>query len=307
MTYFVQIKPSGYLLLVEEDETILAAALRQGFEIPYSCGSATCGTCMGKVLSGTYTYGTVEPYALSTEQRAEQYALFCSVRPTSDLIIELEDVYSPNFIPVQKAEYTVADYKIFPHDIYQVFLEPEKKKITYHAGQHIKILCRDGITLPFSIANAPTSNGNIELHIKHIAQNPYTSEIIEKIIQKKSLELRGPYGKMQYCPELPFPMIFISGSNGLVPLKALIEEALASKDNRKLHLYWGCKIASELYLKDYFQNLTTQHPNFKFTPIVAEQTLDWQGTTKLITDAIIQEYPHLDQQMLLSKTASNRN
>ena len=74
MDHIVQIKPSGYLLFVTEGESVLEAALRQGYEFPYSCGSGTCGTCMGKVLSGTFTYGDVEPYALDEAAENEDGA-----------------------------------------------------------------------------------------------------------------------------------------------------------------------------------------------------------------------------------------
>ena len=298
MTYFIQIKPSGYLLLVNEHETVLDAAIRQGYEIPYSCGSATCGTCMGKVLSGTYTYGNVEPYALDSNAKEENYALFCSVQPTSDMVIELNDVYGPEFLPVQKVEYQVIDSKPLTDDIIQVSLKPEKKKLNYRAGQHVKVICSDGSHLPFSIANAPSRNEIIELHIKNVKNNLNVQELLSKIADKKILELRGPYGKMIYRSEPNLPLIFVAGGTGIVPLKAIIEDAFEKDDRRNIHLYWGVTHASDLYYCDDFAALAAKHSNFSFIPVVTLQDDYWKGKTGLLLEVIEKEHAQLKDHLV---------
>ena len=295
MPYIIQIKPSNYLLFVNENETVLDAALRQGFEIPYSCGSATCGTCMGQVISGTYSYGNIEPYALDAQARADNFALFCSVRPTSDMVIELNDVYGPEFVPPMKAEYEVSEHTVLAQDIYHVILEPSKKALKYHAGQHIQILCTDGAALPYSIANAPLGDGKIELYIKALPSNAYVSEVIQKITEKKTLQLRGPYGKMLWHKQPDLPILFIAGGTGVVPFKALIEQAIMDHDPRTLHLYWGATTADELYLHDYFQTLAHEHSQFTFTPVITQQSEYWQGETGLVQDVILDAHSDMTQ------------
>ena len=293
MSHIVQIKPSGYLLFVVDGESVLDAALRQGYEFPYSCGSGTCGTCMGKVLSGTFTYGDAEPYALDQEAMQEHFALFCLAKPTSDMIIEIEDVYGPEYLPVRKAEYLVSHYQELANNIYQIFLTPTAKKIQYHAGQYLKIICETGIPLPFSIANAPQEDGQLELQIKAITDNPYTREIIEKAKNKTALSLRGPYGKVLYRDQPQRPIIFVAGGTGIVPLKAIIEQALKSKDTRSMHLYWSARTPDDIYLYQQMQQLAKQHPNFNFTAMVQQPTTYWQGATGSIEGIITQNYDDL--------------
>ncbi len=48
MSYQVTIEPIGTTIEVEEDQTILDAALRQGVWLPFACGHGTCGTCKSK-------------------------------------------------------------------------------------------------------------------------------------------------------------------------------------------------------------------------------------------------------------------
>ncbi len=270
MTYAVLIKPSNYTVFVEPHETVLDAALRQGYDFPYSCRSATCATCMGKVLSGQFNYGDTEPYALDDEAEANGYALFCSVIPTSDLIIEVEDVFGPEFKPVRTIEYKIESQQILGENLHQLFLAPTgDKQINYIAGQYINIMCGDGIPVPFSIANAPVEgNSQLELHIHDAPHSTHTKEILQKISEQKTLTVKGPYGKMIYRPEPKLPIIFLASGTGIVPLKAIIEDMLANNIRQSMHLYWGVKQENYLYLNELLQRWAKHIPTFKYTPII---------------------------------------
>lgn len=90
MTYQVHIKPSELTIEVRPGETVLEAAIRQNVEFPYSCRSAICSTCRGRVISGKITYNDEEIYGIDEEEQQQGYALFCSAIPQSDLIIEVD-------------------------------------------------------------------------------------------------------------------------------------------------------------------------------------------------------------------------
>ena len=293
MTHIIQIKPSGNLLFVKDGDTVLQTALGAGYEFPYSCGSATCGTCMGKVLHGGYSYGSVEPYALDEDAQDNGFALFCSVKPTSDMIIEVEDVYAPHFLPARKADYKITDVRILDNDVYQVFLAPKKKSLQHHAGQYLKIITDENIPLPFSIASAPQADGSLELQIKNSPDHQLTSEIIDKIKARKSLTLRGPYGTVRYYDELDLPIIFMAGGTGIVPLKALIEKALSTQPQQALHLYWGGSHQRDMYLFDHMLALAEQHEHFSFTPVLKSADETWQGEIGLVHQIIAQQHADL--------------
>jgi CDP-4-dehydro-6-deoxyglucose reductase len=293
MTYIVQIKPSGNLLFVEPGHTVLQTALKAGYEFPYSCGSATCGSCMGKVLNGAFTYGHVQPYALDEAAQEDGFALFCSVQPTSDMVIEVEDVYAPGFIPARKAEYQVENHTKLTDDIYQVTLTPKKKPLNYHAGQYMKIIADDGIPVPFSIASLPKDDGVVELQIKTINDNVYSKEFIEKIVAKKNLLLRGPYGNVRYYGELDLPIIFMAGGTGIVPIKALIEKALSHDKPQELYLFWGGRKRADLYLFEHMQALADQHPRFHFIPVLSGTEEYWQGETGLVHEVIAKQHDNM--------------
>ncbi len=52
MTKTVTLMPAGKRFQVEEGETVLVAALRQGIHLPYGCRTGSCGTCRAHCLEG---------------------------------------------------------------------------------------------------------------------------------------------------------------------------------------------------------------------------------------------------------------
>src|SRR5690606_35110089 len=101
MSYKVTIQPSGNTFTVEEDETVLHAALDDGFHLPYGCRNGACGSCKGKLLSGEIDYGTYQETALTAEERAAGCALFCVAKPRGDLVIESREINAVKDIVVR--------------------------------------------------------------------------------------------------------------------------------------------------------------------------------------------------------------
>ncbi len=284
--YVVTIKPCNYTLFVNKGETVLDAALRQGFDFPYSCRSATCASCMGKVLSGQYNYGHIEPYALDEAEQSEGFALFCSVYPETDLIIQMNDVVGPEYIPVKTLEYQIQQHQVLAENIHQIMLAPlTEKALRYHPGQYVKILSDDA-AVPFSIANMPNAEQSIELHIHDAKNNVYTKQLLEKIRNKENLTLKGPFGRVILHAEPRLPIIFAASGTGFAPCKAMLEQLHSKQDSRPIHLFWGND--GDAYLKNLGEQWATQYPNFQFTAIDYSQQQD-------LANAITATYSDLSQ------------
>ena len=97
----VTLKPSDHAFTVKAGETILDAALRKGFVISYGCRNGACGTCKGKVLSGTVDYGNHQASALPESEKRQGFALFCQARPLGDVVIECREVGATRDIQIR--------------------------------------------------------------------------------------------------------------------------------------------------------------------------------------------------------------
>lgn len=88
MTHTVTIQSSGVQFTVEEGESVLHAARRNGIAFPCGCHTGVCGACISRILSGQMFYPGGQPMALFGEH--EDKGLCCVGFPRSDLVIEPE-------------------------------------------------------------------------------------------------------------------------------------------------------------------------------------------------------------------------
>jgi benzoate/toluate 1,2-dioxygenase reductase subunit len=72
-----------------EDQTVADASYRQRINIPLDCRDGACGTCKAFCESGQFDGGTYIDDALSVDEAADGYVLPCSMKPRSDLVLQI--------------------------------------------------------------------------------------------------------------------------------------------------------------------------------------------------------------------------
>src|SRR5687767_1468765 len=72
-----------------DDQTVADASYRQRINIPLDCRDGACGTCKALCESGTYDGGTYIDDALAPDEAAAGYVLPCSMKPRSDLVLQI--------------------------------------------------------------------------------------------------------------------------------------------------------------------------------------------------------------------------
>ena len=65
MTYTVKLEPMGVEMAVEEHETVLQAAFRQGITLMHGCKEGQCSACKSVLLDGEAEHGDFSTFALS--------------------------------------------------------------------------------------------------------------------------------------------------------------------------------------------------------------------------------------------------
>ena len=102
MTRQITIRPSGHVFQAQDGETVLEAALREGYMLPYGCRNGACGSCKSKKLEGTVNHGPHQSKALSPEEEAAGFVLTCCAQAQSDLELESRQVTELGALPIKK-------------------------------------------------------------------------------------------------------------------------------------------------------------------------------------------------------------
>lgn len=155
--------------------------------------------------------------------------------------------------------------------ILQLILLPETY-IDYRAGQYLEILSA-GETLSYSIANAPLGSHRYELHIRHSMDNPYNQRLLAEIKQKGAVTIHLPLGDC-YLDKLNAnkPVLFIAGGIGFAPIKAMIEQLLASGDSRNFELFWGARSQSDLYMNEKVGQWQSHVAHFQYFSLLSNSS-----------------------------------
>src|SRR5215207_2007961 len=177
MTYRVTIKPSNHTFAAEGDDTVLEAALREGFVLPYSCRNGACGTCKGKVLEGRVDYGVYQDDTLPESDKQQGLALFCQAKPLSDITIECREISAVKDIPVRTLPCRVNQMERLAPDVMRIQLRlPANERLLFLAGQYIDILMRGGMRRSLSMANPPETDSLLELHLRNYG-GPFSQHV----------------------------------------------------------------------------------------------------------------------------------
>lgn len=86
--YTVTLKHSEKVFTVRPNELILDAAIRQGVEMPYSCRSGTCRTCIFEIKEGDAQALDVEDCMISQQEIDSGRRLLCMSVCKSNIVIE---------------------------------------------------------------------------------------------------------------------------------------------------------------------------------------------------------------------------
>ncbi len=306
MSHQVLIQPSGQILHVETEETILEAALREGFSMPYGCRNGSCGICKGRIIQGSVDYGQYNPETLTEAEKQAGQALFCCASPITDLIIECREISAIKDIEIKTLPCRVQKLELVASDVMIIYLKlPVNQRLQFLAGQYIDILLKDGKRRSFSLANAPHDDEFLQLHARNYPGGAFTEHVFTRMKVKDMLRFTGPLGSFFLRDsDSSIPIIFLASGTGFAPIKSILEHVFFQENHRgqrkQMVLYWGGRVKADLYLMNLANQWQQQYSNFKFIPVLSEPSPmdNWMGRTGLVHQAVMQDYPSLAHQQV---------
>lgn len=292
MAYTMTLDPFDKQFSCEDDETVLAAGLRQGFNLRYGCKHGGCGSCKALIVEGEVDQADASSFALMDFEREQGYALLCSAYPLSDLVIDVSDYEEEELLaasPIQEYQVEVEQITTLTHDIRGLHLRlVEPATIAFKAGQYVDVLVPGTAEWrSYSMANPPSRRDVLELTIKLMPGGLFSSYIAEHLTPGDRLTLQGPYGNF-YLRDRDPPALFIAGGSGMGPILSLLRDMVERSDARPVTYFYGARARRDLFQLDELYAYEQRLPRFRFIPALSEPQADdeWSGEVGLITEVI---------------------
>ncbi|HEY0420368.1 MAG TPA: CDP-6-deoxy-delta-3,4-glucoseen reductase [Acetobacteraceae bacterium] len=293
MTYQIRVAQSDIAFDCEPGTTILDAARKHGYELPYSCRNGICGSCKGRILSGSVQAAGASE-ALSREEEAQGYALFCRACPSSDVEIGARSISKLDPNAHRSINAKVHKLTRAADDVTVLQLRfPAGARVRFKAGQYLQVLMADGSRRSFSMANPPQQNDGAQLHIRHMPGGRFSSYLESGAAVGDIVSLEMPFGNF-YLRDGDKPLVFVASGTGFAPIKSILEEMFKrGKPQRPIALYWGARRKADLYMADLPQKWARQYPeNFRFIPVLSEEQ-DAECRFGLVHRAVMEDFPSL--------------
>jgi propane monooxygenase reductase subunit len=287
-THTVRLEPVDIEFEVNEDETVLDGAFRQGLMLMHGCKEGQCAACKSFLLDGEVDLDRYSTFALPDYEQDEGWTLLCRAHAVSDLEVELinyDEEILRSGVALRTVPTRIEAIEWLTRDIRRLVLRIEDGAMPFHPGQYVDI----GIPgtdehRSFSMANLPGDDGLLEFMIKLYPGGRFSGLLADGGLQAgDELEVKGPYGVFT-LRETERPLVFIGGGAGMAPILSLLRSMAEVGIARPAVYYYGAREEEDLFHLDELQALAAALPDFRFVPALSDA--DWDGETGLITDVV---------------------
>jgi propane monooxygenase reductase subunit len=292
--HIARLEPVGIEMEVDEDETVLHAAFRQGLMLMHGCKEGQCSACKSFLLDGEVDLDRYSTFALPDFEEAEGYTLLCRAHALTDLEIELlhyDEEMLRSGVPPRHASATIEAIEPLTHDIKRLVLRlDDDDRLSFQPGQYVDIAIpgADGEHRSFSMANTPSTGDRLEFMIKLYPGGHFSGLLGDGTLAVgDQLEVDGPYGVFTLRETSPRRLLFIGGGAGMAPILSLVRSMAEKGSERAGTYYYGARTERDLFHLAEIELLAGDLPDFRFVPALSESAGEnWSGESGLITDVV---------------------
>jgi CDP-4-dehydro-6-deoxyglucose reductase len=279
---------NGKSFFCDANSTIFEAAKSNGIILEHSCLKARCRSCAVQIQTGS-TKDKHDDLVLSIQEKANNWTLSCNSIPTSNLILDIEDlggiqIFEKKIIPAK-----INSIEKLNDTVVEVSLRlPPNSNFAYNAGQYVNI-SRGEIKRSYSIANTFKENGILTFFIKKYDGGLMSNYWFEDAKVNDLLRIEGALGSF-FLRQTDFEnIIFLATGTGIAPFKAILEnlsEVGSASSKKNISLYFGARYEKDIFWNPY--DIDSQI-NLNFIPVLSRPSDEWSGERGYIQDILIKQ------------------
>jgi CDP-4-dehydro-6-deoxyglucose reductase len=275
-----------------DGESMLDAALRTGVVFPYSCRNGRCGTCKGRLVSGSTTI-LQDELGLSARESREGWILTCARSARSEVQLEIDDLSQFQMFAAKTLPCRIQRLNFVGEGVLIAYLRlPPAAKFEFYPGQYVEVVGYGGVRRSYSIANAPLGEMTLELHVQRVPGGAMSEYWFEKAKTGDLLRLRGPLGTFLLREVRGMDLVFLATGTGIAPVKAILEGLAQNAElrPRSVAVYWGGRARDDLYWDVSIEGL--EHD---FIPVLSRADAQWRGARGYVQHAFLSKTRALER------------
>ena len=280
-------------ITVKPRETILEAALREGYDFPSDCRGGACGTCKCKLVEGTVNELSDKSVVLEPHEVKAGFILACQSVPKSNVKVALvaEEHAGPKH-PVVRTKGVVSKRRTLTHDTVELVVRLDSA-LTYSAGQYARIVVPKvgAMERSYSFAHAPKSDHGereVAFYVREVPGGALSPFLVRGDVEGMAIQVDGPHGEFR-LRDGAGPIVTVAGGSGLAPVRALLEQAVAEKTKRPLVCLFGARTQADLYEREALAELgRAAIGSFALVPVLSSEPegSSWSGERGFVTSKL---------------------
>ncbi|KAF3996517.1 2Fe-2S iron-sulfur cluster-binding protein [Glaciimonas immobilis] len=285
----VNARNHAHYFATDPGENILYGGLSKSVDLPYECGSGTCGTCKARLISGELFDNWPNSPGRKYIKSADEF-LMCQCSAVSDIVIEV-----PAFVHTIEVGTCTPDFlggrikavSLLTHDVMAISIELWEP-VDFDAGQFylVHVPGVEGFRA-WSMVNYQRHATTLDFVIKKKPEGALSDWLFSKSREGVEVEVFGPLGKATFHPDIAQNLLCIAGGSGIAGMMSILSRAAQCDYFTRYtgDVFFGVRSATDAFYLDEFASLCSQFPEtLHITVALSEEEA---------SASIVADYPQL--------------
>ncbi|MBB3082055.1 benzoate 1,2-dioxygenase electron transfer component BenC [Geodermatophilus sabuli] len=229
-----------------DDQTVADASYRSRINIPLDCRDGVCGTCKALCESGEFDMGGYLEDALSDDEAESGYVLTCSMKPRSDLVLQIAttSAVAKTSAATHRGRITALD-RLSSTTVALTVEIDDRDSLTFLPGQYVNIAVPGTEeSRSYSFSSAPQDE-ELTFLVKLTPGGVMSTWLEERAEVGDEISFTGPHGSF-FLRESDAPLLLLAGGTGLAPILSILRTLEGNRSDRQMHLVYGVTTDDDL-------------------------------------------------------------